>query len=107
MAIQKIYLGVTTGDKKGDGAKLAGQKINASLEYLDEAVKALSEKDPYNQFKFIQKGFGNNDLQNDETGDIFCGWSDDGTLRYPEAKWLGGPLNTANSFEPLITIIIE
>lgn len=62
---------------------------------------------PNNLFKFVQKGFGNNDLQNDELGDVFCGWSDDGTLRYPEAKWLGGPLNTSASFKPLITIIIE
>lgn len=67
----------------------------------------LDTKHPYNLFKFVQKGFGNTDLQNDELGDIFCGWSDDGTLRYPEAKWLGGPLNTSNSFKPLLTLIIE
>lgn len=69
--------------------------------------KLVLEKQPYNLFKFVQKGFGNTDLQNDEIGDVFCGWKDDGTLRYTEAKWLGGPLNTSNSFKPLITIIIE
>lgn len=62
---------------------------------------------PFNKFKFVQKGFGNSDLNNNQLGDIFSGWSDDGTLRYPEAKWIGGPLTTSNSFEPLITIIIE
>ena len=58
-------------------------------------------------FKFIQKGFGNTNLDSNEIGDIFCGWSNDGTLRYPEAKWLGGALNNSDNFKPLITIIIE
>lgn len=69
--------------------------------------KLILKKHPHNLFKFVQKGFGNNDLENDELGDIFCGWSDDGTLRYPEAEWLGGPLNTSASFKPLLTLIIE
>jgi hypothetical protein len=37
-----------------------------------------------NEFK---KGFGNINLSVDEAGDI-CGWSNDGTMRYPEAEWL-------------------
>jgi hypothetical protein len=43
----------------------------------------------------------------DEAGDIFCGWSNDGTMRYPEAEWLGGALNNSDNFKPLITVIIE
>jgi hypothetical protein len=39
--------------------------------------------------------------------DIFCGWSNDGTMRYPEAEWLGGALNNSDNFKPLITVIIE
>lgn len=38
MAIEKLYLGVTTGDKKGDGAKDAGAKINAAFDYLENKI---------------------------------------------------------------------
>lgn len=38
MAIEKLYLGVTTGDKKGDGAKTAGAKINAAFDYLENKI---------------------------------------------------------------------
>jgi hypothetical protein len=31
----------------------------------------------------------------------------DGTMRYPEAEWLGGALNNSDNFKPLITVIIE
>jgi hypothetical protein len=36
--IQNIYLGITTGDKKGDGAKVAGQKINSNFAYLENKI---------------------------------------------------------------------
>ena len=62
---------------------------------------------PASEFKFIQKGYGNTDLQNQQIGDIYCGWSNDGTIRYAEAKWLGGLKNNSNNFTPLLTIIIE
>jgi hypothetical protein len=38
MGIQKIFLGTTTGDKTGDGAKTAGQKINANFDYLEAKI---------------------------------------------------------------------
>lgn len=38
MGIQKIFLGTTTGDKTGDGAKAAGQKINANFDYLEAKI---------------------------------------------------------------------
>ena len=57
---------------------------------------------PYNIFKFIQKGFGNANLTINEVGDIFSGWKNDGTVRYSEAKWLGGALNNSDNFIPLV-----
>jgi len=209
MALQKLFLGTTTGDKTGTGAKSAGQMINANFDYLEakidnvnkvvlqtglslvdqtltmitgwqwlingvlyinpfavsiiipfstagkqridlivvntsntftriagiesisnpvaptmlndtiqatlilvtdgviEITKSDNYKHSHNIFKFIQKGFGNINLASNEINDIFCGWSNDGTLRYPEAKWLGGALNNSDNFKPLITIIIE
>jgi hypothetical protein len=38
MALQKIFLGTTTGDKTGDGAKIAGEKINAAFDYLENKI---------------------------------------------------------------------
>ncbi|MFV8336436.1 hypothetical protein ACNQF7_10175 [Flavobacterium sp. RSP29] len=73
----------------------------------EEGAATIKERTPYPTFKFIQKGYGNTNLKIDEIGDIFSGWSNDGTLRYPEAKWLGGALNNSDNFKPLITIIIE
>lgn len=61
-----------------------------------------SKKSAFNEFKFIQKGFGNNDLNANEIGDIFCGWSNDGTIRIHEAIWIGGALNDAANFTPLL-----
>jgi hypothetical protein len=57
---------------------------------------------PYTSFKFIQKGFGNTDLINNEIGDIFCGWKNDGTIRYTECIWLGGSLSNSDNFTPLV-----
>lgn len=53
-------------------------------------------------FKFIQKGFGNSNLAINEIGDIFCGWSNDGTKRIHEATWNGGALTDSDNFTPLI-----
>lgn len=53
-------------------------------------------------FKFIQKGFGNSNLAINEIGDIFCGWSNDGTKRINEATWNGGALTDSDNFTPLI-----
>jgi hypothetical protein len=43
MAIQKIFLGTTTGDKTGDGAKLAGDKINKNFEYLEGKIESVDQ----------------------------------------------------------------
>lgn len=59
---------------------------------------------PFNTFQFVQKGFGNQNLEIDEIGDIFCGFSNDGKYRIPEAKWLGGSLSDSNNFNPLVLI---
>lgn len=67
-----------------------------------EGSSKTAEKNPYTIFKPIQKGFGNIDLNISEIGDIFCGWSNNGTIRYSEAKWLGGSLSDSNNFTPLV-----
>lgn len=60
---------------------------------------------PYGIFKFIQKGVGNDNIFMYEIGDIFCGWSNDGTIRITEAKWLGGSLDDSDNFEVLASSI--
>lgn len=57
---------------------------------------------PFTSFKPIHKGFGNTDITINEIGDIFCGWKNDGTVRYSEAKWLGGSLSDSNNFLPIV-----
>jgi len=88
--------------------------IQFSLNYYDTSIPSLEYigiisssgsvvlKSPFGIFKFIQKGFGNTDLSTNEIGDIFCGWSNDGTIRISEAKWIGGTLTDSNNFIPLI-----
>lgn len=65
---------------------------------------ALAIRNPYTTFKPIQKGYGNTNLEIDEIGDLFCGWSNDGTIRISEGKWLGGSLADSNNFKPLVQI---
>ncbi len=43
MAIQNIFLGTTTGDKTGDGAKLAGDKINKNFAYLEGKIDSVDQ----------------------------------------------------------------
>lgn len=74
----------------------------AVVEDLVVRVKGLEGKQPFTVFKFIQKGFGNINLEIDEIGDIFCGWSNDGTRRISEGKWLGGSLDNSDNFTPLV-----
>jgi hypothetical protein len=47
------------------------------------------------------KGFGNINLSVDEAGDIFCGWSNDGLIRFQ--KQILRRLTDAANFKPLIT----
>lgn len=87
----------------------------ATINYVDAADEALSDrinalaiaKAPFSPFKFLQKGFGNIDLTNNQIGDIFSGWSNDGTIRITEGIWLGGPLNDSDSFIPLVQTSID
>lgn len=57
---------------------------------------------PYTSFKPIHKGYGNTNVNINEIGDIFCGWSNDGIYRIHEAQYLGGVLTDSNNFKPLI-----
>lgn len=62
----------------------------------------LNNGSPYNVFKFIQKGFNNIGPQNPpEAGDVYCGWSDDGTIRIHEGLYISGVLTTSNNFKPI------
>jgi hypothetical protein len=74
----------------------AGIFARSSGEWID-----LATANPFNTFKPIQKGFGNV-LQTPEPGDIYCGWSNDGTIRYTEALYISGPLNDSDNFTPLV-----
>jgi len=42
MALEKIFLGTTTGDKTGTGAKAAGQIINNNFDYLEAKIDNAS-----------------------------------------------------------------
>ena len=88
----------------------ASQMTNADLVLVYSSANTgnllLESRSPNNIFKFIQKGYGNINLENDEIGDIFCGWSNDGTIRIPEAIWKGGSLSNSDNFTPLVQIEI-
>jgi hypothetical protein len=66
------------------------QQITLVLDYAGaDAVSTGGGKyAALHHFQTNSKGFGNINLSVDEAGDIFCGWSNDGTMRYPEAEWL-------------------
>lgn len=67
----------------------------------------LSDQSIFSFFKFIQKGFGNTGSQNPpEAGDIYCGWSNDGTIRIHEALYISGTLNDSNNFTPLTQTLL-
>jgi len=72
--------------------------VNSHADSIDISLL----KSAANLFKFVQKGFGNNDLENNQVGDIFCGWRNDGLVRYSEAIWNGGALSDSNNFTPLV-----
>lgn len=74
-----------------------------SLYYTKSQIDTfLGLRSSFTDFKFIQKGFGNSNLTINEIGDIFSGWKNDGTIRYSEAKWLGGALDNSDNFIPLV-----
>lgn len=56
---------------------------------------------PANLFQFVQKGFGKTGLPG-EVGDVYRGWSNDGTIRISEAIYNGGSLEDSNNFTPLV-----
>ena len=84
--------------------KLSAVETNNFKNKINEIVVALNSNlvAAFNTFKFIQKGFNKIDLNNFEAGDIFCGWSNDGTIRFTEAVYLGGLLTDSNNFTPLV-----
>lgn len=72
------------------------------LEYIGVVSNASITITPYTSFKPLHKGFGNTNVNINEIGDIFCGWSNDGIYRIHEAQYLGGVLTDSNNFKPLI-----
>lgn len=74
---------------------------------LLEDLEDVGGRAPSDTFKFVQKGTGNLDLGNNEIGDIFCGFSNDGTIRISEGEWLGGSLNDSGNFKPLVQSLRE
>ena len=62
----------------------------------------LSNGSPFNIFKFVQKGFGNTGPQiPPEARDIYCGFTNDGTIRIHEAEYISGTLDNSDNFKPL------
>lgn len=55
----------------------------------------------YNKPERIKKGFENNNPQ-DEIGDIFKLWKNDGTQYYDSAIWNGGAQGDSDNFTPLV-----
>ncbi|MDI6033978.1 hypothetical protein QLS91_12930 [Flavobacterium sp. LB2P84] len=80
------------------------QDKSGTIALLEDLEDSLA---PANIFKFVQKGLNNLDLENEEIGDIFCGWSNDGTERWPESEWLGGAWTNSDNFKPLLRVIID
>lgn len=61
----------------------------------------LAQPIPFGLFKAIQKGFGNI-LTTPQAGDIYCGWRNDGLVRYSEALYISGSLDNSDNFKPLV-----
>lgn len=105
-SIQKIngdiILGDVVEDTSGDTTMVyVKNTVNGKMATVPK-TSIIPAPTPYNSFKFLHKGFGNTDLTTNEIGDIFCGWSNDGTIRFSEAKWLGGALTDSNNFLPIV-----
>lgn len=98
MAEQVINIGASPNDGTGDTLRESQRKAR---ENFSELYSILSPATDFTKFQFVQKGFGNV-LVEFEIGDIFKGWKNDGTIRYSEAKWLGGDLNDSDNFLPLV-----
>ena len=91
--------------------KLSATETNNLKDKVNEIVGAVNDLQDANalsiatSFKFIQKGFGNSGL-GFEIGDVFCGWSNDGTIRFTEALYEGGLLTDSANFTPIIQTIV-
>ena len=93
--------------------KTALSQFDNDLEFVEDVTAAgtygrkagtwqlIADGSPAGTFKFIQKGYGNI-LETPEVGDIYCGWSNDGAIRYTEALYLGGLLTNSDNFTPLV-----
>lgn len=84
--------------------KLSATETNNFRNKINEIVVECNNNftAPYNVFKFVQKGFGNVDQNNYQAGDIFCGWSNDGSIRHTESIYNGGVLTDSNNFTHLV-----
>jgi len=98
MAEQIINIGTTANDGTGDTLRESQRKAKENFSELYNAIIPVTD---FTTFKFLQKGYGNT-LITYEIGDIFSGWKNDGTIRYSEAKWLGGSLMDSDNFLPLV-----
>lgn len=98
MAEQIINIGASANDGTGDTLRESQRKAK---ENFAELYAIVVPDIAFNNFKFLQKGYGNV-LPSYEIGDIFSGWKNDGTIRYAEAKWLGGDLDNSDNFLPLV-----
>ena len=84
---------ITVDENAAQTALDAAAAAQTALDEITILISTGTTRTPYSTFKFIQKGFENTNLLANEIGDVFCGWKNDGTERYPEAKWLGGGFN--------------
>lgn len=108
--ISAFYFGVASINTNDGSAAATKTEDTFTIKGSDGIHVSAAGKDivvsgkvtPFTEFKFIHKGFENNNLKDHEIGDIFCGWSNDGKYRYTEAKWTGGPLSDSNNFIPLV-----
>lgn len=92
--------GEAAATKSEDAFTLKGEK-GIVVKAIEKAIVVSLKMTPFSEFKFVQKGFENQNLEEYESGDIFCGWSNDGSVRYTEAKWTGGSLSNSDNFIPI------
>jgi hypothetical protein len=58
------------------------QPLKLQQQHNNLILRADRNRSPAHHIQTNSKGFGNINLSVDEAGDIFCGWSNDGLIRY-------------------------
>ena len=86
--------------------KLSAQETNNFRTKINEIVTSCNNNfsKPFANFQFVQKGYGNTDLNNYQIGDVFEGWSDDGNW-LGQCKYNGGAINSSVNFTPILNQI--